>query len=77
MGESSLEQKYEEFIDDLVGQVTELLPEDVNELQKNYLMTNIKKSSTLLASSMKETDEFNNLDFEQQCFYIQVIARFI
>ena len=74
MGESSLEQKYEEFIDDLVGQVTELLPEDVNELQKNYLMTNIKKSSTLLASSMKETDEFNNLDFEQQCFYIQVMA---
>lgn len=74
MGELSIEKKYEDFIEELVGQITEVLPEDINELQKNYLVTNIKKSATLLASSMKETDEFSALNFDEQCFYIQVMA---
>lgn len=74
MDETALEQKYIDFIDNLISQVAPLLPEDVNELQKSYLETNMKKSATLLATSMQSTEEFKNLDFEAQCFYIQVMA---
>ncbi len=74
MDETALEQKYIDFIDNLISQVSPLLPEDVNELQKSYLETNMKKSATLLATSMQATEEFKNLDFEAQCFYIQVMA---
>ena len=74
MEEIAIEKKYTEFIDDLVEQVTPLLPKDVNELQKSYLLTNIRKSAILMASSMPENDEFSKLDFEQQCFYIQILA---
>lgn len=74
MDETALEQKYIDFIDNLISQVSPLLPEDVNELQKSYLITNMKKSATLLATSMQSTEEFKNLDFEAQCFYIQVMA---
>jgi len=74
MDETALEQKYIDFIDKLISQVSPLLPEDVNELQRNYLETNMKKSATLLATSMQTTEEFKNLDFEAQCFYIQVMA---
>lgn len=74
MDEKALDQKYTDFIQGLIDQVSPLLPEDVNELQKNYLTTNMKKSATLLAESMQETEEFKVLDFEKQCFYIQVMA---
>ena len=74
MDEKVLDQKYVDFIQNLIDQVAPLLPEDVNELQKNYLTTNMKKSATLLAESMQDTEEFKNLDFENQCFYIQVMA---
>ena len=74
MKEITIEKKYSEFIEDLVSQISKLLPEDINKLQKDYLSTNIKKAATLMASSMKENEEFNLLDFEDQCFYIQVIS---
>lgn len=70
----TLDKKYTDFIEELISQVSSVVPDDINELQKNYLQTNIRKSTYLLASSMLETEEFSNLDFEQQCFYIQVMA---
>lgn len=74
MEETVIDKKYTDFIENLIEQVTPLLPEDVNELQKSYLITNIRKSAMLMASSMPDNDEFSKLDFEQQCFYIQVLA---
>lgn len=74
MDEKVLDPKYVDFIQHLIDQVAPLLPEDVNELQKSYLTTNMKKSATLLAESMQYTEEFKNLSFESQCFYIQVMA---
>ena len=74
MEKKALDQKYIDFIQDLIEQVSPLLPEDVNELQKEYLCTNMKKSATLLAESMQDTEEFKNLEFENQCFYIQIMA---
>ena len=74
MDEKVLDQKYVDFIQDLIDQAAPLLPEDVNELQKSYLVANMKKSATLLAESMQDTEEFRILSFESQCFYIQVMA---
>ncbi len=74
MDEKAIDKKYTDFIEDLISQVTPLLPEDVNELQKSYLITNMRKSATLMAASIEENEEFKQLDFENQCFYIQVIA---
>lgn len=74
MEETVIDKKYTDFIENLIEQVTPLLPEDVNELQKSYLITNIRKSAMLMASSIPDNDEFSKLEFEQQCFYIQVLA---
>ena len=74
MEDKAIDKKYSDFIEDLINQVCPLLPEDVNELQKNYLIKNIRKSATLMATSMQDDDAFSNLDFDEQCFYIQVIA---
>ena len=70
----AIDKKYTDFIESLIEQVSPLLPEDVNELQKSYLIKNMRKSATLLAGSMQEDEEFKRLDFEAHCFYIQVIA---
>lgn len=74
MDEVAIDKKYTDFIEDLIEQVSPNLPSDVNELQKSYLITNIRKSATLMATSIPDNEEFNKLDFEQQCFYIQVLA---
>ncbi len=74
MDEPVIDKKYTDFIENLIEQVTPLLPQDVNELQKSYLITNIRKSATLMATSIQENEEFSRLDFDNQCFYIQVIA---
>lgn len=74
MDEKAIDKKYTDFIDGLVEQITPLLPEDVNELQKSYLITNVRKAAVLMASSIDENEEFKNLEFDNQCFYIQVIA---
>lgn len=74
MDEAVIDKKYTDFIDGLIEQVSPLMPDDVNELQKNYLTKNMKKSALLLASSMQEDEEFKRLDFSSQCFYIQVFA---
>lgn len=74
MDEKVIDQKYVDFIEELISQVSPLLPEDVNELQKNYLITNMRKAAILMATSIDENEEFKNLDFDAQCFYIQVIT---
>lgn len=74
MDETIIDKKYIDFIENLIEQVTPLLPEDVNELQKSYLITNIRKSAMLMASAIPDNEEYGRLDFEQQCFYIQVLA---
>jgi ABC-type glycerol-3-phosphate transport system permease component len=74
MDDKAVDKKYTDFIEDLISQVTPLLPEDVNELQKNYLIQNMRKSANLMASSMVDNEEYQKLDFDGQCFYIQIIA---
>lgn len=69
-----VDKKYTDFIEGLIVQISPLLPPDVNELQKNYLITNIRKSATLMAESIIDNEEFNQIDFDKQCFYIQVLA---
>lgn len=69
-----VEQKYTDYIDSLIEQMKSLLPEDVNKLQQDYLVSNIRKSTTLLAHSMETDKTFKRLDFERQCVYIQIMA---
>lgn len=69
-----VDKKYTDFIEGLIVQISPLLPPDVNELQKSYLITNIRKSATLMAESIIDNEEFNQIDFDKQCFYIQVLA---
>lgn len=74
MDNKAINRKYTDFIENMIEQITPLLPSDVNELQKSYLITNIKKSAILMAGSIEDNPEFNKLNFDSQCFYIQVIA---
>jgi ABC-type glycerol-3-phosphate transport system permease component len=74
MDDKAVDKKYTDFIEDLISQVTPLLPEDVNELQKNYLIQNMRKSANLMATSIIENEEYQKLDFDNQCFYIQIIT---
>lgn len=74
MDEIVIDQKYSQFIENLIEQVSSVLPDDINPLQVNYLKNNMRKSMTLMASSMNDNDIFDELDFEEQCFYIQIMA---
>ena len=74
MDNKAVNKKYTDFIEKMIAQIAPLLPPDVNELQKSYLITNIRKSATLMATSIKDNPEFDELSFDSQCFYIQVIA---
>lgn len=74
MDEVVIDKKYKDYIEDLIQKVSPLFPDDINELQKSYLVKNMRKSTCLLASSMQEDEEFKKLDFDSQCFYIQVMA---
>ena len=74
MEEKKLKKKYSDYIENLIEQMTPVLPEDVNELQKGYLITNIRRASTKMAQSIEDNIEFSHLDFDSQCFYIQIIA---
>jgi hypothetical protein len=74
MEEKAIDKKYTDYIEALIEQVIPLLPKDVNELQKSYLIQNMRKSANLMASSMVSDEYFSVLDFDNQCFYIQIIA---
>lgn len=74
MEEKPLDKKYIDFIEELISQVTDVLPQDVNELQKGYLITNMRKASVKMAQSIDENEEFSRLSFDEQCFYIQIIV---
>lgn len=74
MDNKTINKKYTNFIEDLISQISPMLPADVNELQKSYLITNIRKSATLMAISIEDNPEFKSLSFDIQCFYIQIIA---
>ncbi len=74
MDEKEIDKKYIDFIENLIGQIKPLLPKDVNKLQEDYLVSNIRKSAMLMASGIQNDEEFSRIDFEQQCFYIQIMA---
>ena len=73
MDELEVDKKYLDYIENIITNIQHLVPDDVNDLQKNYLITNIKKSANLMATSMTENNEFSELDFDDQCFYLQLI----
>ena len=73
MDEKEIDKKYIDFIENLIGQIQPLLPKDVNKLQEDYLVSNIRKSAMLMASGIQDDEEFSRIDFEQQCFYIQIM----
>lgn len=74
MDEKEIDKNYIDFIENLIGQIQPLLPKDVNKLQEDYLVSNIRKSAMLMASGIQDDEEFSRIDFEQQCFYIQIMA---
>ena len=74
MEEVNIEQKYIDYIEGLIVQISPLLPQDINKLQEDYLTNNIRRSSMLLAGSMQTDKTFQSLDFEKQCTYIQIMA---
>ena len=74
MDEKEIDKEYIDFIENLIGQIQPLLPKDVNKLQEDYLVSNIRKSAMLMASGIQDDEEFSRIDFEQQCFYIQIMA---
>lgn len=74
MDEKEIDKKYIDFIENLIRQIQPLLPKDVNKLQEDYLVSNIRKSAMLMASGIQDDEEFSRIDFEQQCFYIQIMA---
>ncbi len=74
MEEVVIDKKYSDFIEDMIEQVSSVLPEDINTLQVSYLKNNMRKSMTLMASSINDNEVFKKLDFDEQCFYIQIIA---
>lgn len=74
MEEVQVNKKYIDFIDSLVDQISDILPEDINKLQQGYLTNNIRHSTVLLAKSMEEDDVFKKLEFDTQKKYIQIMA---
>lgn len=74
MDERVIDKKYIDFIEGLIVQIEPLLPEDVNKLQQDYLVSNIRKSAMTMAEGIQNDEEFSRLEFEQQTFYIQVMA---
>lgn len=74
MEEIAVDKKYLEYIDNFIEQITPLLPKDVNKLQQEYLVNNIKYSTVLLASSMQTDTVFKSLNFEKQCLYIRIMG---
>ncbi len=74
MEEVVIDKKYSDFIEDMIEQVSSVLPEDINTLQVSYLKNNMRKSMTLMASSINDNEVFKKLEFDDQCFYIQIIA---
>jgi len=74
MEEIKVERKYIIYIENMIKQIAPELPEDVNKLQRDYLISNIRRSTMLLARSMQEDKVFQTLDFERQCTFIQIMA---
>ena len=74
MEEIKINKKYSKHIENLINQISPMFPDDINKLQQDYLISNIRRSSTLLAKSMQEDDTFKTLDFERQCIFIQIMA---
>ncbi|MBR1460204.1 hypothetical protein IJ596_01030 [bacterium] len=74
MEEVAVDKKYLDYIDNFIEQITPLLPKDVNKLQQSYLVSNIKYSTILLASSMETDPIFKSLVFERQCLFIRIMG---
>ncbi len=71
---ANIGKKYKDFIETLIEQMKPMFPNDVNKLQEDYLINNIRKSTSLLANSMETDSTFMSLDFSSQCLYIQIMA---
>lgn len=73
MEEVIIEKKYVDYIENLIAQVNGLLPEDVNKLQQDYLINNLRHSAMLLASSIQDEDVFQRLNNDSQLSLIQIL----
>ena len=69
-----ISSKYRELIDKLLDDAKFVVPNDINELQKNYLLVYMRKSMSMMASSIYENKELEVLPFEKHCFYIQIFG---
>ena len=69
-----LDKKYKEYIELLISQIVPLLPSDINKLQEDYLVNNLKHSCRLLALSMQTDSVFKTLAPDMQLTYIQIMA---
>ena len=74
MEEAKVERKYINYIESIIKQIATELPDDVNKLQQDYLINNIRRSTILLARSFQEDKVFQTLEFERQCILIQIMA---
>lgn len=74
MEEIVVEKRYYDYIDGLTAQMEEMLPEDVNKLQKDYLVNNIRHSTLLLAASLQTDDVFKRFGFQYHITLIQIMA---
>ena len=74
MDVNAVDKKYKDYIERLVDGIIPLLPKDVNKLQQDYLVSNIKHSCMLLASSMQTDSVFGSLSDDKQQVYMQIMA---
>ena len=74
MSNTVIDKKYREYIEKLIIQIIPLLPGDVNKLQEDYLVSNLRHSCQLLAISMQTDSVFKTLDEEKRRIYLQIMA---
>ena len=76
MDVAAVDKKYKDYIEKLIVQITPLLPSDINKLQEDYLISNLRHSCQLLALSMQTDSVFKTLDEGKQHIYIQIMKWF-
>jgi hypothetical protein len=74
MSELNLSLQYTDFINNLVGQVTSVLPEDISNLQLEYLEKSMKNSLSTCTQGLLDVEEFASLKFDKQTFFMQAFA---
>ena len=74
MEEIVVEKRYYDFIESLTSQINDLFPSDVNKLQQDYLLKNVKHCALLLASSLQTDEVFRRFGFQYHQTLIQIMA---